>query len=454
MAGGSISLKRGTLVVLSLSVVIPSSSQTLLIPALPALVDERGFSSVVNSWLLSAFLIGACVSAPLVGRIGDLQGRRLLTVLTSAAYVVGCLICLVGGEHGSVMVIGRAFQGFSAGVFVLHISAIQQLVPEAAPRAAHIGVLSGVVAMGPAVGFLVGGVVTAHLGISAIFVIGLVVGLFSTVLLWFCVPASGGVSQGSVDGWGAALVALFLVVFLALVGEAGSAGLTGQTALLVFGGTIATGLAVVAWMRRAAMPFIDLVLLRNRVGALGNTATVWSSAAMFGLFVAVPQLVQGDSGAGHGLGPVAAGLILAPGAVVMVLVGPVAGRLGASWGHGQVIIVGNMVCAIGLLALAAFPHTTGVVVVLATIAGLGIGVTFPAMPSVVMGAAPREAVGAAAGLNSLSRGVGSAVGAQVALMLSVAGPLAWVSGHQVALLLSGACAVIAAGVGCVIARSP
>lgn len=440
-------MKRGTLWVLSLSVAIPSSSQTLLIPAIPALVDERGFSVVVNSWLLSAFLIGACLSAPLVGRIGDLRGRRLLTVLTSAAYVIGCLICLAGGDSGLAMIIGRAFQGFSAGVFVLHLSAIQQLVASAPSRAGHIGVLSGVVAMGPAIGFLVGGTVTAHWGVSIIFVIGGIVGTLSTTLLWFWAPSSGGTAQGSVDVCGAALVALSLVAFLAFIGEVGASGPLGPTTLLVLGGAVAAVGVTVAWMRRATAPFIDLVVLRNRVGALGNAATVWGSAAMFGLFVVVPQLVQDGSAAGLGLGPVAAGLVLAPGAIAMVLVGPLAARVGASRGYGRVIMAGNTLCAVGLLALAILPPAIVVVVLLATITGLGIGVAFPAMPSVVMDAAPREAVGVAAGINSLSRGIGSAVGGQVTLMISVAGPVSWGSGHQAAFVASAACALVAVAMG-------
>lgn len=443
-------MRRGTLAVFSLSVAIPASSQTLLIPAIPTLAEERGFSVVANGWLLSAFLIAASMAAPLLGRIGDLRGRRHLTVLTGAAYVVGSLICLVGGDYGLAVSIGRAFQGVSAGVFVLHIAAIQQLVPSAAARATHIGVLSGVVAMGPAVGFLVGGAVTAQLGVSALFVIGIVVGAVSTILLWFFTPVSGGSVQGSVDVRGAVLVALSLSFLLTFLTEIGVSGLTGRTTTLAFVCTVVTLALTVVWMRRAEEPFIDLVLLRDRVGALANTATVLSSAAMFGLFVAVPQLIQDDVG-GLGFGPIAAGLFLAPGALVMVLVGPVASRFGAARGYGIVIIVGNALCAVGMLGLGILPQTVALVLLLATVSALGIGTAFPAMPSAVMAAAPPGSVGVAAGINSLMRGFGSAAGAQVALMVSVTASTDEISGHRTAFVMSAACAVmtalVAVGIG-------
>lgn len=437
-------MKRGTLAVFSLSVVIPSSSQTLLIPAIPMLAEERGFSVTTNGWLLSAFLIAASISAPLVGRIGDLTGRRWLTVLTSAAYVLGSLIGLVGGDHGLALSVGRAFQGLSAGVFVLHIATIQQVVRGSATRAAYIGALSGVVAMGPAVGFLVGGLVTAHLGISALFVLGIGIGVLSTVLLWFWTPVSGGVAEGAVDLRGAMLVALSLLLLLTFLTEVSASGSTGRRVLLALGCTALAVTVTVWWLRRATMPFINLTVLVERVGALGNLATALSAGAMFGLFVAVPQLVQGQAGSGFGLGPVAAGLFLVPGAVVMVLVGPFAGRVGASRGYGRVIIAGNAVCAVGMLALAVLPQTMAFVIILATLAGLGIGIAFPAMPSVVMSVAPRDSVGIAAGINSLSRGVGSAVGAQIVLLFAVTESTGVGAGQRTAFLVGAMCAASAA----------
>ena len=436
----------------SLSVVLPSSTQTLLIPAIPTLAADRGFSVATNGWLLSAFLIGASISAPLVGRIGDLRGRRNLTVLTSAAHVVGSIICLVAGDQGLAVAGGRALQGFSAGVFVLHISTIQQLVPTAAARAAHIGVLSGVVGMGPAIGFLVGGAVTAQLGVSMLFVIGVLAGSVSTVLLWVWTPESGGQGHGSVDVRGAALVALSLFLFLTFLAQVGVHGLGGRTTLLSLLGTLLALVTTVVWMRRVAVPFIDLEVLKNRTSTLGNAATAFSSAAMFGLFVVVPQLVQDDAH-GFGMGPVAAGLFLVPGALAMVLVGPLAGRAGASRGFGLVIVVGNALCAAGLLAMGLLPWSVAGVLVLATIASVGVGVAFPAMPSVVMDAVPHRAVGAAAGINSLVRGVGSAAGAQIALMVSASASSVGAGGHRQAFVIGAFGAVGAVFVGLGIARS-
>ncbi|WP_343898467.1 MFS transporter [Ornithinimicrobium humiphilum] len=437
---------------MALSVLVPSSSQTVLIPALPVLVDERGYSAGTSGWLLSAFLVGASLASPLVGRLGDLRGRRLLAVLVSAAYVLGSGICLAAGDHGGAMSLGRALQGFSAGVFVLHIAGLQQIVPDRAARAVQIGLLSGVVATGPAIGFVVGGVLTAHVGVDAIFVLGIGVGLLSTLSLWLWLPDSGGEGRGALDVPGAVAVALVLAGLLAFLTELGVSGPLARSTLAALGLTVLAAVALVRALRRATTPLLDLAVLRNRVGVIGNLASIWSAAAMYGLFVAVPQLVQDRSEVGLGLGPVAAGLVLVPGALGMVLAGPVAGRLGALHGYGPVIVVGNLLCTAGMLGLVVAPWSLTAVLLLATVAGVGVGVAFPALPSVVMAAVPPADVGTAAGLNSLARGLGSAVGAQVVLIVSVAWPGGPAAGHLAAFATATSCAAVAAVLGLVVSR--
>jgi len=436
-------MRRGTLGAFCFAVSLPASTQTLLIPALPVLAEERGFSATANGWLLSAFLLGASISAPVVGRLGDLWGRRPLTIAVSAGYAVGAAICLFGGDHALVVAIGRALQGFSAGVYVLQVSALQELSPPAA-RASRIAVLSGFVALGPAVGFLVGGLVTAHLGVTTLFAAGIGLGVVSTAVLWWRTPDSGGAAEGAVDVPGAVLVAASLFAVLLALTEVGVAGPTGRSTLL-WAGAAAVALATTGWwMRRSPSPFIDVSVLASPVTGLVCAATVLNAAALFGLFVMVPQLVQDEVG-GYGLGPVEAGLFLVPGAASMVVVGMLAGRRG---GFVTTIVRGNLLCAAAMVALAVLPRSMPVVLVLATVAAIGIGLAFPLLPAVAMAAVPPRSVGAAAGVNSLMRGMGSAAGAQVALVVAastVAGGSAYGRSFLASAIAAALAALAAAG---------
>lgn len=440
MPGG---IGPGAMAAFCFSVLLPSSTQTLLIPALPRLQDEHGFSVAECGWTLSAFLVGASLSAPLVGRAGDVWGRRPLAVASGLLHVLGALVCWVGCDDGTAVAVGRGLQGFSAGVYVLHISAVQQLVTDPVRRASRIGLLTASVAAGPAVGFLAGGIVSERLGVPATFVLGAVAGAVATLMLWLWTPASGGTSGARVDLGGALLLAAALVsttVWVAQASTSGAASSPGWPALAAV-----SWVALLVWSARRPDPFLDPRVLRERTSALGHLAGALSAAAMFGLFVVVPLVVQDPRGLD--LGPIAAGLVLAPGAVAMLLVGPWASRAGVRRGFAVVIVAGNALCAGGLVALALTPGPVTVVAVLATVTALGVGVAFPALPSIVMAAAPRAAVGAAAGVNSMVRGMGSAIGAQLALAVAASGGGSFAGAFAVSALFAVGACVLATAVG-------
>src|SRR5690625_5201399 len=114
-------LQRKMLVAFSIAVALPSSSQTILIPAIPLLENKNGWENTTSAWLVSSFLVAASISAPLLGRIGDLIGRRRLIFATSLLYFSGSVLCLLDHSILPVLMIGRALQGSAAGVFVLQI---------------------------------------------------------------------------------------------------------------------------------------------------------------------------------------------------------------------------------------------------------------------------------------------------------------------------------------------
>jgi MFS family permease len=176
-----------------------------------------------------------------------------------------------------------------------------------------------------------------------------------------------------------------------------------------------------AWLRyqwSSSSPLVDLRTLRLPEIRLGNAATVANACAAFGLFLAVPQLLQSSPDeAGYGLSPIGVGAVLAPAAAVMAIVGPLAGWMGSRVGHHVPAVIGNLVCAGGLGAMTFWHGSMSAVLAWFIVSAVGLGLTFPALPSLVMGAVPQSDAGAAAGLNSLSRGIGSAVGAQIAAAL-------------------------------------
>ena len=345
---------RRVLLALALAVAIPSASQTLMIPAVPELVRERGVGPTAATWLLSGFLIGASVAAPFLGRLGDLHGRRPLILASSFLYLVGSLVCLAGSSSLLVLVVGRLLPGVSAGIFVLALATVQDLFPWGR-RAFGIGLLSAVVGIGPAVGFVVGGLLTELAGFESVFLLGAGVALVSGLLSWWWVPNSGGRAQGQVDVVGATLLAVWMTVPLVALSRAEVWGLT---SLPMAAAGVLTVVLVWAWVlveRRATSPLVDVALLTRPVVARTNLASLVMAGATLGLFVTVPQLVQvpQDGGFGLGYGPIGAGLVLVPGAIVMLVVGPISAAVGARVGEHVCVVAGGVIAAVGLARFRA-----------------------------------------------------------------------------------------------------
>jgi MFS family permease len=172
---------------------------------------------------------------------------------------------------------------------------------------------------------------------------------------------------------------------------------------------------------------------------------------MFGSFILIPQLAGTPeaSGYGFGLDATGAGLLLLPGALVMLLAGPLSGALGGRFGSKFPLALGSAVTAVGLLLLALDHGSQGAVLGWAILMYAGIGLAFAAMPNLIVAAVPPTRSGEAMGFNALVRSVGASLGTQVAAAVlagsAVAGSPLPADGGYTAAFLIGAGVTLLAG---------
>ena len=152
----------GVLVLLLSGGVTYALSQTLILPAMPALVRSLDADPLAVSWLLTAFLVAASVATPLLGRMGDLFGRGRVLTATMAVFTFGSALCAVADSLG-VLIFGRVLQGAAGGVFPLAYGIIRDTFPEAG-RMRAIGILSVTLGVGAAFGPVVAGAVVGPRG--------------------------------------------------------------------------------------------------------------------------------------------------------------------------------------------------------------------------------------------------------------------------------------------------
>src|SRR3954470_4326285 len=195
-----------------------SLSQTLVVPALPALAEEFDASQSEVSWVLTGFLLSASIATPIAGKLGDLFGKgRVLTavmLLFSAGAVINALAPTI-----EVVIAGRVIQGAAGGVFPLAFGIVRDTFPrEQVPGG--LAIVSAVFGIGGGIGLPLSGVIVDNFNLDWLFWIGLIA-LPVAVAAHRLVPPSPPVESTKVDWLGAGVLSAALAAILLGVSQGG-----------------------------------------------------------------------------------------------------------------------------------------------------------------------------------------------------------------------------------------
>jgi EmrB/QacA subfamily drug resistance transporter len=446
-----------SLLILSAGALAFALAQTTLIPTLGSLTRELHTDASGIAWVLTAYLISAAVATPVMGRLGDMFGKRRLFVISLLIFAGGNVVSALGSTL-EIVVAGRVLQGIGGGIFPLAIGIVRDEFPhERVPGS--IGLLSALAGIGGGLGLIAGGLLSDHLSYHWIFWLAAALAGLAALAAAVFVPESPIRTPGRVDLRGAVVLAAGLVPPLVAISRANDWG-WGSTRTLVL---IAVGLVVLAvWVaveRRTEQPLADIPTLIKPPVLLTNIATLFVGFGMFGSFLLIPQLAElpESTGFGFGLGATGAGLLLLPGAVMMLFTGPISGALGTRFGSKLPLAIGAAMTSAGLVGLGLNHGSEVAVVAWSFVMSSGIGLSFAAMANLIVEAVPPEQTGEATGINALTRSVGASIGSQVSAAIlagsAVAGSaLPTDDGFTAAFLVSAGVAAVAAGIAVVIPR--
>ncbi|MBM9506520.1 MFS transporter [Streptomyces sp. KK5PA1] len=391
--------------------------QSLISPVLPTIQQDLHTTQAGVSWVLIAWLLSASVATPILGRLADMVGKDKALLVVLAAIAAGSLVSALAPNLG-VMVAGRVIQGLGGAVYPVAFGILRdEYPPERVPSA--VGAMSSVIAVGGGLGTVLAGPITGGLGWRWLFWIPMAAVLVIAALCRRYVPASPVRTGGRIDWPAAALLSVWLLALLLPVsqGQAWGWGSPLTVALLA-----AAALAFAAWVRResrSANPVIDMAMMRRPAVWTTNAVALLFGAAMFATLTFLPQLVETPSSAGYGFGAsvTVAGLVILPMLATMAVGGMISGPL-----HRTVPFRAQLAWGSALLAAAclgfAFLHDAAWQIALAgAVFGLGLGLAYSAMTSLIVHAVPPAQTGAATGMNTNIRNIGGALGTAVVTAL-------------------------------------
>jgi MFS family permease len=385
-------------------------SQTMVFPALPSIGDHFDAGPQGTSWVLTAFFLSASVATPIFGKLGDLYGKDRVLPIVLALLCIGSVMCALAPSIGWVIA-GRAISGAAGGIFPLAFGIIRDTFPPARVAGA-IGLLSAVFGVGGGIGLPMSGVLAEHAGVPWLFWSGVIIAFPAMVGVVMLVPRSPRIPGAKVDWIGGGLLSLSLVLLLLGVTEANSWGWgSPKTIALLLGGLVVLGV----WLqveRVVEEPLIDLRLLRLRAVLATNVATFLIGFAMFAAFALIPRFVQAPESTGYGFGDsvTTAGLILLPSAIIQLIVGPIAGRLGARFGFRVTLVTGCLAAVVSFVMLTVWHETALQLLVAGIFLGAGVAFSFASMANLIVSAVPQSDVGIATGINTIMRTAGGAFG--------------------------------------------
>jgi EmrB/QacA subfamily drug resistance transporter len=446
-----------TFLVLLLGATAYALLQSLVLPALPDIQHALHTSVSGATWLLTAYLLSASVSTPIVGRMGDMVGKERMLMIVLVVFALGT-VCSALAHALPLMLVGRVIQGAAGGIFPLSFGIIRdEFPPEKVPST--VGLMSSMLAVGGGAGLVLAGPITQHLDYHYLFWLPLIAIVIAIVATHFFVPESPVKTPGRINWIGALLMSVGLVLLLVGVSESPTWGWGSvKTIGCIVGGIV----ALVVWVAnesRAKVPLVDMTMMRIRGVWTTNAAAFMLGFGMYSVFILVPQLVETKPTAGYGFGSsiTGAGLFLLPSTAAMFLFGSQTGRLERRFGSRPPLLVGCFLGAASFTVLAFAHDRQWEIYVAAMLLGAGIGLAFAAMANLIIENVGPTQTGVATGINTVTRTVGGAFGGSVTATLLAdtigSGTAATSNGYTGAFGLCAIALVLAVGVGLLIPRT-
>jgi MFS family permease len=394
--------------------------QTAVVPILGIIAQQLNASSVAVSWAVTANLLAAAASTPLIGRLADLHNKKRVLLGVLLIVLVGSVMAATTSSL-ALLIIARVLQGVSYSLYPICVAILRDELPAGSVVGA-LAVLSGTLGFGGGMGLVVTGLLMdGAAGYHRVFWLttGFVVVVIAVAVT--AIPSRPGGADGTIDWLGAAGLAAGLSAALLTITQGNSWGWSSPATLGSAGFAVTVLVAWWMWEKRLDYPLMSTEMLTRRPVLLTNLATIFVGMGLYFGFLGLTQFVQVDRAvAGYGFSATvlhASLVYLLPGALTGFVTATLSGRFIDRFGARPVLVCGTLTGVVGFLWLALAHSAPWQVIVAGIWTNAYISLAYGALPALVVSEVDGGETGVATGVNAIARTVGSAIAAAVVAVL-------------------------------------
>src|SRR6476619_6015920 len=403
-----------TFAITSIALFMTTLDNLVVTTALPTMQRDLHASISGLEWTVNAYTLTFAVLLMLGAALGDRLGRKRVFLTGLGIFTLGSAAAALSPSI-DWLIAARALQGVGGAIVTpLTLTILSDAVP-IERRGIALGLWGAVSGLGVALGPLVGGAVVQGLSWQWIFWLNVPIGLVAIPLGWLRLRESYG-PAARLDVAGVGLITASALGLVWGLVRANSRGWTSPEIVLSLIAGVVLLVAFVAWERSASEPMLPMRFFRNRAFAAANGASLLMFFGMFGSIFLLTQYLQNV----QGYSPLEAGLRMLPWTGMPMIVAPIAGALTDRIGGKPFLVAGLALQSIALawMAIVIAPTEPYIdMVVPFALAGVGMGLFFAPVATVVMSSVRLVEAGQASGANNAIRELGGVFG--VAVLASI-----------------------------------
>ena len=375
--------------------------------ALPILEHDLHTDFAVVEWVVLGYLVTVTTLMLSIGRLADMIGKKSIYAAGMVVFTASSVLCGLS-QNIAILIAFRVLQATGAAMIMALGNAIITETFPASERGKALGIGGLFVSVGIIAGPTIGGLILGAFSWHWIFFVNLPIGIIGVLMTLRFVPTGRPPGGQRFDLLGA--VCLFVALLALLLGlTVGQTTGFSRPPVIAFFGVFALFLAGFLTIEtRVRQPMIDLQLFRNRLFSINLITGFLAFISSAGTILLMPYYLEDV----RRYSPLTAGLLLAVVPASVATVAPWAGSLSDRFGTRPLAAIGLGILVVGYTAASTLRLDTGILGYILRFVPIGLGIGFFQSPnnSAIMGAVPRERLGVASGLLSLTRTLGQTVG--------------------------------------------